>query len=93
MPVFSKTEVNTGRQLEIDFLRALCVVNMILVHVFEECVDEPGGFFTVLDVLQTLGGAPVFMLCMGISIRYSRNRSVPAFILCIFSLPEEQPIM
>ena len=31
---FAKEKVNTGRQPELDLLKALCVVGMIFVHVF-----------------------------------------------------------
>ena len=31
---FSDQKVNTGRQSELDLLKALCVVGMIFTHVF-----------------------------------------------------------
>ena len=86
MGIFPKAKVNTGRQPEIDCLRAFCILNMILVHVFEECAENPGRAFFVLDVMETLTGASVFMICMGISIRYSKNQSAHAFFSRGFGL-------
>ncbi len=66
---FSDEKVNTGRQPELDLLKALCVVGMIFVHVFLDLGDHvmPG---VVDDYLTEFFGAATFMICMGIGMRY-----------------------
>ena len=40
--LFAKEEVNTGRQGEIDFLKAFLIIGMIFVHVYEDCFESHG---------------------------------------------------
>jgi len=72
----SKEKVNTGRQVEIDLLKAFTVVfSMIIIHVFDyDTVGLDNNFTWWLDTI--FGGifaAPVFMFCMGLGMVYSRN--------------------
>jgi len=74
----SKEKVNTGRQVEIDLLKAFTVVfSMIIIHVFDyDAVGFENNFTWWLDTI--FGGifaAPVFMFCMGLGMVYSRNSS------------------
>jgi len=75
--ILAKEKVNTGRQVELDLLRAFTVVfSMIIIHVYDyDCASGFGENFTWwLDTI--FGGifaAPVFMLCMGIGMNYTRN--------------------
>ena len=36
MTLFDKEKINTGRQIEADFAKAVCLIGMVLVHAFEE---------------------------------------------------------
>ncbi len=74
MGYFSKENVNTGRQLEIDMLRAFCIVCMIFDHVYEELAEELVGAYVFFDFASTFIGAAAFMICMGIGMRYSKHK-------------------
>lgn len=70
--LFDKEEVNTGRQGEIDFLKAFLIIGMIFVHVYEDCFLAHGILSDVIcEYLCCIIGAASFMFCMGISMQYS----------------------
>jgi len=72
----SKDKVNTGRQVEIDLLKAFTVVfSMIIIHVFDyDTVGFENNFTWWLDtIFGGIFGAPIFMFCMGLGMVYSRN--------------------
>ena len=76
---FADEKVNTGRQLELDVLKALCVVGMIFIHILLDLGDEVAP--TALDDYGTeLFGAATFMICMGIGMCYSRNQTPAAYV-------------
>ena len=80
MKYFDSQPVNTGRQPEMDLFKTIAIVFMILSHVMMDlCVMDTstanaanGG---VIDYLILIVGAPCFMICMGIGMRYSRNQT------------------
>ena len=75
MALFSKDRVNTGRQPEIDLLKAFCISWMILLHT-QECLAETENLlFVIADYACTFSGAAAFMICMGMGVRYSRHQS------------------
>lgn len=75
MALLSKDRVNTGRQTEIDILKAFCIGWMILLHT-QECLAETENLvFTISDYACTFTGAAAFMICMGLGMRYSRRQS------------------
>lgn len=43
MKFFSEEQVNKGRQPELDWLKAACILMMIMLHVYDDCAAEPGG--------------------------------------------------
>lgn len=74
--ILSKEKINTGRQIEVDLMKAFCVVfSMIIIHVFDySTVGFESNFIWWIDTI--FGGifaAPLFMFCMGIGTVYSRN--------------------
>jgi len=72
----SKEKINTGRQVEIDLLKAFTVVfSMIIIHVFDyDTISFDNNFTWWLDtVFGGIFAAPVFMFCMGLGMVYSRN--------------------
>lgn len=75
--IFSKDDVNTGRQIEIDIAKALCVIFMIVCHAFEQIpnVEGSAGVFEFIEmrIFDTFLGATLFMFCMGIGLTYTRN--------------------
>ena len=69
---FADEEVNTGRQGEIDFLKAFLIIGMIFVHVYEDCFNSHGVMTDVIcEYLCVIIGAASFMFCMGLGMQYS----------------------
>ena len=82
---FADEKVNSGRQPELDLLKALCIFGMIICHVVLDLCDEP--LPADLDSYITqLFGAATFMICMGIGMRYSHNQSSAAYFQRGFAL-------
>lgn len=76
--IFSDQDINTGRQVEIDMLKAVSVaIFMILCHVCEYNTDGYESNFTWLAD-SFLGGlaAPAFMFAMGFGMKYSRSSNL-----------------
>lgn len=73
---FGKDRIQTGRQPELDLAKGFAILFMIWVHVFEELSPQAaGGLYTLVEVFGGPFAAPVFMVCMGIGICYSRKNS------------------
>lgn len=72
---FDKSEINTGRQPEMDIAKGLSAIFMILCHTYTTLSDYSSPFLVlVLDyILGSPFAAPVFMFCMGVGICYSRK--------------------
>ena len=82
---FANEKVNTGRQPELDLLKALCVVGMIFVHVFLDLGKDV--MPTVVDdYLTEFFGAATFMICMGIGMCYMRRQSPATYVMRGFGL-------
>ncbi|MCQ2379870.1 MAG: DUF1624 domain-containing protein [Victivallaceae bacterium] len=84
--LFATAEVNTHRQIEIDFVKSVLILLMILTHCFEylSTPEVQAGnwyYFVVTVVNNFLGGsACAYMMCMGIGIAYSRKHVPEKFI-------------
>ena len=80
---FDNTAVNTGRQRELDIAKGFAIILMSFSHGIEilgwffDPQRTDGFFWDGFDMLIK-GVAPVFILCMGISLCYSRNQSASA---------------
>ena len=78
MSFFAKTEVNSGRQPELDYLKAVCIVAMIINHVLIDfsAGGEDSFFMNLIDgaLLDMIGAVP-FMMCMGIGMCYSKKQA------------------
>ena len=65
------------RLIELDAMKFLAIIFMIVVHIFE-FIFKPEWFGTLVnDIVFFLGGpaaAPAFMFCMGATIMFSRRR-------------------
>ena len=76
MKFFSEDNVNTGRQTEVDCLKAFTIFLMLIVHAYENCADSwDNVIFQAFHFMETLTGAATFMICMGLGMRYSRSQS------------------
>ena len=79
--IISNEKVNCSRQAELDLLKALPVLFMVIIHVYENLsigwIDATP--HTLLEhILQFLAGpatAPAFMFAMGVGAVYSRNNA------------------
>ena len=74
--LLSNEPVNTGRQKEIDLIKAISIIGMIICHVIEEIYTSyKGDPFAVYirEYGNQIIGAQAFMIAMGIGIAYSRK--------------------
>ena len=82
--MLSTGDVNTGRQMEADFAKFICLVGMVMVHCFDVFVSfsETSSFvqYVFLFVLNSIFGAGTFMFCMGLGLAYSSNNA-PGLII------------
>jgi hypothetical protein len=82
MSYFASDKVNVGRQPEIDFLKAFCILCMIVLHIYEDCVSEPNGIlYELLEKICSFTGAATFMICMGIGMCYSRQQDSKSYLI------------
>lgn len=77
MTLFSKEEINTGRQWSFDAAKTVAIFFMVLVHTYiyiygEENMDY-GFMYCLNNIYGGVMAAPVFMFCMGAGVAYSRN--------------------
>lgn len=86
--LFAKENANAGRQDELDIVKGLAIIFMVWCHVYREL----GADTTTLPGIMVdsiLGGpfaAPMFMICMGVSICFSRNQEPGQFFVRGFKL-------
>ena len=82
---FDDKRVNTGRQPELDLLKALCVIGMIIVHVI---LDQGKNVMPRImdDYMTEFFGAATFMICMGIGMYYAHSQSPGSYLARAFGL-------
>jgi len=87
MKYFSRDNVNPGRQLEVDCLKAFTIFLMLIVHAYENCADSLDNvIFQAFHLMEALTGAATFMICMGLGMRYSRSQSPGGYLRRGFEL-------
>ena len=77
--VFSKEEINNGRQIELDITKALCIFFMVLIHALISlpcaATSNTGNISYILNtILCNFTGAGAFMICMGIGFNYTKHK-------------------
>ena len=79
--VFNREKVNTGRQYNLDLLKTLAIVAMIICHTVTilsgartDYESEFGYWFADVFLGSYLAVAHAFMFCMGVGFVYSRNK-------------------
>lgn len=85
---FSPETINTGRQPELDMAKGFAIIFMVWTHVLLELSPRSEGIWETL-ANNIFGGpfaAPVFMICMGIGISYSRKNTPKDLLRRGFSL-------
>ena len=89
MRLFSKSIVNSGRQTEADFAKAVCLIGMVFVHVFEEIplyfingsLEESTTAYVLVIVLDAIFGAATFMFCMGFGVTFTKKAEDPSYLI------------
>ena len=76
--IFSKENVNMGRQPELDYYKAILIFIMVLVHFYENNARDI--FSYSIEFIGILSGAPGFMFLMGIGLKYSRHNDTSNYI-------------
>ncbi len=77
--VFSKQEINTGRQREFDYLKGIFMLLIYLVHAFQATITPEGGVARWIYMFATMTGAAIFIFVMGIGAVYTRNAAPGEF--------------
>ena len=76
--IFSKENVNIGRQPEFDYLKTLIILLMLPIHTYEnfsrDCFSE------IIEFIGIFFGAPGFMMLMGIGMKYTRHQDPSNYI-------------
>ena len=87
--MFSKDEINTGRQIEFDYIKGLFVPMILLVHAFQ-MLDGMAPAYQVFYIAATMTGSAIFMFVLGLGrvlrictdkCRLYRILAVPAGII------------
>ena len=77
--IFSKENVNMGHQPELDYLKSLAVILLIITHIYLEY--SIGILYYIMLILVNTITANTFMILMGIGMKYSRHHEPKNYIL------------
>lgn len=77
--VFSREEINTGRQREFDYLKGIFMLFIYLVHAFQATMSAEDSITSGIYMSATMSGAAIFIFVMGIGTVYSRNTAPAEF--------------
>lgn len=71
--IFSKDEVNIGRQREFDYLKGFFMLFIFLIHAFQATFSPEDFAARGIYMFATMSGAAIFIFVMGMGTVYSRN--------------------
>lgn len=77
--IFSKEEVNTGRQREFDYLKGSFMFFIYLIHAFQATLSPQDSMSQWIYSLATMSGAAIFIFVMGIGTVYSKHATPADF--------------
>ena len=77
--VFSKNEVNTGRQREFDYLKGIMMILIFIIHAFQGTLSPKDDVMRSIYIFNSMSGAAVFIFVMGFGTAYSRRASPGEF--------------
>ena len=77
--IFSKEEVNTGRQREFDYLKGFMMVLIFIIHAFQGTLSPKDDVMRSIYIFNSMSGAAVFIFVMGFGTTYSRRASPGEF--------------
>ena len=78
--IFSKDEVNTGRQREFDYLKGFLMVLIFIIHAFQGTLSPKDDVMRIIYIFNSMSGAAVFIFVLGFGSTYSRKASPSAFV-------------
>lgn len=78
--VFSRDEINTGRQREYDYLKGIFMLFIYLIHAFQATMSPEDSLMQWIYMFATMSGAAIFIFVMGFGTVYSRNAAPAHFI-------------
>ena len=70
--MFAKTDVNTGRQVELDYMKGLFVPMILFIHAFQ-MLGGLSAAYQVIYIIATMTGAAIFMFVLGVGSVYSKK--------------------
>ena len=76
--IFSKENVNTGHQPEIDYLKALSICIMILSHL--NVGYTVSYLYLKLEIIEIILSHSCFMFLMGIGMKYTRHQELKYYV-------------
>lgn len=71
--IFSKEEINTGRQREFDYLKGIFMLFIYLIHAFQATMSPFNSAARAIYMFATMSGAAIFIFVMGLGTVYSRS--------------------
>lgn len=71
--ILKKNDINTGRQVEFDYLKGLFVPMIIIVHAFQMLGGTAEPLYEVFYPICTMTGSAIFLFVMGLGSVYSRR--------------------
>ncbi|MDE7331823.1 MAG: hypothetical protein K2O16_06205 [Lachnospiraceae bacterium] len=77
--VFSREEINTGRQREFDYLKGIFMLFIYLIHAFQATMSAEDSITSGVYMFATMSGAAIFIFVMGIGTVYSKNTAPAEF--------------
>ena len=77
--LFSKNEINTGRQREFDYLKGIMMILIFIIHAFQGTLSPKDDVMRSIYIFNSMSGAAVFIFVMGFGTAYSRRASPGEF--------------
>lgn len=71
--MFSEKEINTGRQIEFDYLKGLFTPMILLIHSFQMMEGTLVPAYKTTYILATMTGSAIFLFVLGLGSTYSRR--------------------
>ncbi len=71
--MFSKNDINTGRQVEFDYLKGLFIPMILLIHAFQMLGGAKVPAYRITYIIATMTGAAIFIFVLGFGSVYSRK--------------------
>lgn len=73
--MFAKTEINTGRQIEFDYLKGWFIPLILLIHSFQMMGGAAAdtSVYKVVYIVSTMTGSAIFLFVLGLGTTYSRR--------------------